>query len=311
MNTQLTTAVDRSWPVSTATVATPVITRWQRPDRRPSMERASRSSSGLPSDAPSRTTSVSAARTVPAVCSAATARALRRASWTAAAGDGGPSRVSSAPDGTTSNSGQRKRSSSRRRGEAEARITRPAATRPASRDDQRIRVGDDAGLGVDGAADELRQAERVPVRLAVPVREVPAHAVGDAAVDLGRALSAGIVLSRGGDEPPRRAEAGDERLVARHHREHLAEGAVDAAEEVQLTDLRHAGLHGHGPAGGEPIAHETVELPGEEQARRSLFQGFDQIDHDEIEALGSSLEVAAGVLRPDFRARVVEGTLVH
>ena len=56
----------------------------------------------------------------------ATARALRRASRAAASGEGASSSVSSAPLGTTSKSGQMKRSSSRRLGEAEARITRRA-----------------------------------------------------------------------------------------------------------------------------------------------------------------------------------------
>src|SRR5687767_8710979 len=183
--------------------------------------------------------------------------------------------------------------------------------RPRLGDDQGVRVGDNAALRVDLGADELGQAEAVLVRLAVPVGKRALDALGHQLVDHLHRLLARVDLLGRGDEAPRRAEARDEGLVARHHRKDVAQRAVDGREEVQLAHLRHARLHGHGTARREPVADERVELLGEEHARRPLFQGLDEVDRDEIEPLRRLFEVGAGILVPQFGPLVLEGALVH
>ena len=150
------------------------------------------------------------------------------------------------------------------------------------------------------------------MRRAVPVPEVGrVEPRRDQAVDLLRRLAAGIGAVGGQGEAPRRPEAGDEPLVGRHHGEDVPERAVDGAIEEQLVDLGHPGLHGHHPLVGEPAPDQAVELPGEQQAGRSLFQGLHQVDHDQVEALGGLLEIGAGVLVQQAGARVVKGAAVH
>ena len=59
------------------------------------------------------------------------------------------------------------------------------------------------------------------------------------------------------------------------------------------------------------IAHQGVELLGEELAGRPFLEGLDEVHHDEVEALGGVLEVRAGLLVEHARAGVVQGSLVH
>src|SRR2546426_3442005 len=95
-------------------------------------------------------------------------------------------------------------------------------------DDQRMGVGDDARLGVDRRADVLGDAEGVLVCHSVPVAKRGAgQPLGDELVDRLWVLRPWVHLLRGGDEPPRGAQARDERLGRRHHRKDLAQRAVD------------------------------------------------------------------------------------
>ncbi len=150
------------------------------------------------------------------------------------------------------------------------------------------------------------------VRGTVPVAEgIRVHARGYQGVDLGSRLRARVGALGGQDEAPWSAEAGDEALVRRDGREDLAEGPVHRAIEEQLVDLGHAGLHGHDPVVRQPIADQGVELGGEEQARRALFERLGQVHHDQVETLLGLLEVGAGVLMQHPGARVLEGALVH
>ena len=110
----------------------------------------------------------------------------RRRRWPAAGGTGGCS--SGMWLARTSNGMPSCPSSSRRRGEAEARMR----TGRAQVDDQGVLVGDDAVVLLDRLAEELGQAEAVQVRVAVPVAEVLGiQALGDEAVDLGRRTASG------------------------------------------------------------------------------------------------------------------------
>src|SRR6266850_2438536 len=307
MRTRLTTEAASSCPVRPSTTATPVRTSCSRARRRRSMPRAASASAGLPSTSEPTTTIVSAPRITPSPSRAATARALSSARRATAWANGPDVRVSSISAGTTWNSEQRELSNSRRLGEAEARtrIARPL------RDDQRVGIGHHAGLRVNGRPDVLGEVEGVLVRVAVPVGQRALDAVGDEPIDRGSVLLHGIDLLGGRDEAPRRAEAGDESLVARDHREDALEGPVDGAEESQLADLGHPGLHGHGAAGREPVADQRVELLGEEQARRTLFQGLDQVDADEVEALARLLQIGPRVLVTQLGPGVLERPLVH
>src|SRR5439155_477652 len=215
-------------------VPLPVMTSWVRPRSARSIVRASSASAGLPRARPSITTIVSAPSTSAAVRDAATVRAFLSARRATASGRATASSVSSTSLAMTSNGTPSDASSSRRRGEAEARIR--GTSRPPYQiggmgefdspmfldDDQRMGVGDDSRLGVDRRADVLRKAERVLVCQPVPVAQRRARQpLGDELVDHLRALGPRIDLLGGGDEAPRRTEAGDERLVGRDHREDL------------------------------------------------------------------------------------------
>src|SRR2546428_4561373 len=123
MRTRLATARVASRPVRVSTTATPVMTSCSRPRKRLSIARASSGPAGLPRASPSKTTTVSAARTTAPSTRAATARAFLNASWETASGVGPPGSVSSISLGTTSNSGQIWRRSSRLRGDADASTT--------------------------------------------------------------------------------------------------------------------------------------------------------------------------------------------
>ena len=120
MRTRLTTASEASRPVRLSTTATPVMTLWSRPRRRRSIARACSGSAGLPRAAPSRTTTVSAARTTASPARAATTRAFLSASPATASGVGPSSNASSISLGTTSNWEQMPLRSSRLRGDADA-----------------------------------------------------------------------------------------------------------------------------------------------------------------------------------------------
>src|SRR5438552_569563 len=123
MRTRLATARVASRPVRVSTTATPVMTSCSRPRKRLSIARASSGPAGLPRASPSKTTTVSAARTTAPSTRAATARAFLNASRETASGVGPPGSVSSISLGTTSNSGQIWRRSSRLRGDADASTT--------------------------------------------------------------------------------------------------------------------------------------------------------------------------------------------
>src|SRR6185295_12088597 len=308
MRTRLVTAVRSARPLRASTTATPVITSCSRPRRRRSIARACAGSAGLPSASPSIVTTVSAPRTMPSRRRAATARALSSARCATASASGPGASVSSRSAGITVNSATRERSSSRRLGEAEARIRMAGGVLG---DDQRVGVGDDARLGVDRRPDVLGQVERMLVGLSIPVPHGSLDSLADEPVDILDGLLAGVHLLGGGDEAPRRAEAGDEGLIARHHRKHLAERPVNGGIEVQLAELGHPGLECHGAARHQPVTDQRVELLGEEQAGRALLERLDQVYRDEVEALRGTLEIAAGVLVPGLRARVLEGALVH
>src|SRR5213592_2337590 len=99
------------------------MTSCSRPQSRRSIARASSGPAGLPKATPSRTTSVSAARTTAPSARTATACAFLNASPATASGVGSPQSVSSISLGTTSNSGQIWRRSSRLRGDADASTT--------------------------------------------------------------------------------------------------------------------------------------------------------------------------------------------
>src|SRR4029453_17134587 len=307
MRTRLATASVSALPERPSTTAMPVMTSCSRARRRRSIPRAVSASAGLPGTAPPTTTMVSAPRITPSRSRAATARALSSARRATAWGSGPGVRVSSISAGTTWNSAHRELSNPRRLGEAEARtrIARPL------RDDQRVGIGHDAGLRVDGRPDVLGEIEGVLMGVAVPVGERALDPVGNEPIDRGPVLLHGIDLLGGRDEPPRRPEARDEGLVAPQYREDVLEGPVDGAEDPQLADLGHAGLHGHGAAGREPVADQRVELLGEEQTRRALFQGLDQVDADEVEALARLLEISPGILVTELGPGVLERPLVH
>src|SRR4030095_13873508 len=183
MRTRLATEVVSALPERPSTTAMPVMTSCSRARRRRSIPRAVSASAGLPSTSPPTTTMVSAPRITPSRSRAATARALSRARRATAWGRAPAVRVSSISAGTTWNSEQRELSNSRRLGEAEARtrIARPL------RDDQRVGIGHDAGLRVDGRPDVLGEIEGVLVRVAVPVGQRALDAVGDEPV-YGRAI---------------------------------------------------------------------------------------------------------------------------
>src|SRR5256712_12190122 len=123
MRTRLATARVASRPVRVSTTATPVMTSCSRPRKRLSIARASSGPAGLPRASPSKTTTVSAARTTAPSTRAATARAFLNASRETTSGVGPPGSVSSISLGTTSNSGQIWRRSSRLPGEADASTT--------------------------------------------------------------------------------------------------------------------------------------------------------------------------------------------
>src|SRR2546428_151128 len=123
MRTRLATARVASRPVRVSTTATPVMTSCSRPRKRLSIARASSGPAGLPRASPSKTTTVSAARTTAPSTRAATARAFLNASRETASGVGPPGSDSSISLGTTSNSGQIWRRSSRLRGDADASTT--------------------------------------------------------------------------------------------------------------------------------------------------------------------------------------------
>src|SRR5947208_12713276 len=95
------------------------------------MARASPAPPGLPRACPSSTTTVSAPSTTPSPTRPATARALRAARRATASDVGPASSVSSISLGTTSNSRTIVASSSRRRGEPDARISLIARYRAA------------------------------------------------------------------------------------------------------------------------------------------------------------------------------------
>src|SRR4030095_16471515 len=281
MRTRLATEVVSALPERPSTTAMPVMTSCSRARRRRSIPRAVSASAGVPSTPPPTTTMVSAPRITPSRSRAATAWALPRARRATAWGRGPDVRFSSISRGTTWNSEQRELSNSRRLGEAEARtrIARPL------RDDQRVGIGHDAGLRVDGRPGVLGEVEGVLMGVPVPVGERALDPVGDEPIDRGPVLLHGIDLLGGGDETPRRAEARDESLVARHARKDLSEGRVDRAEEAQLANLGHSGLHGHGATGGEPVADQRVELLGEQKTGRALFQGLCQVNADVVGTL--------------------------
>src|SRR2546422_8947847 len=86
-----------------------------------------------------------------------------------------------------------------------------------SGEDQRVRVRDDSGLIGDSPADELREAEGVLVRRAIPVLERILDPLGDEPVHRLDVLPGRVDLLRGDDESPRRAKARDEALVAGDH----------------------------------------------------------------------------------------------
>src|SRR5689334_10626352 len=304
MVTRLITVSAASRPLTASTTATPVMTSCVRPQSVWSIARASAASAGLPSARPSMTTIVSAPSTTSAGRIVATALALRRARRLTASGSGTASRVSSTSLGTISNATPSEASSSRRRGEAEARVR--------LRDDQRVRVRDDARLGVDRGPDVLGDAEGVLVREPVPIAEARCRQpLGDELVDdLGR-LRPGIDLLCGGDEPPRRAEARDERLVGGHDRKDLAQRAMDRREKVELAELGHTRLQRHRAARRQTITHERVELLRKEEARWPFFQGLDEVDRDEVEPLGRALQVRPGILVADVGTGVLEHALVH
>ena len=148
--------------------------------------------------------------------------------------------------------------------------------------------------------------------LPVPVPEgCRVQALRDQPIDVGGRLPAGVLALRREDESPGRAEAGDEALIGRDHREDLAERPVHRPVEEDLVDLGHARLHGHDAAIREPVPDQRVELLGEEQARRALFQRLDEVDHDQVKAIGGLLEVGARILVQEPGPRVVERALVH
>ena len=97
----------------------PVSTSCARPESAASICAASRPSRGLPSAFPSRKTSVSAASTRPRPARAATSSAFLRASARTQA-SGSPETSSSTCAGRTENGTPMRRSSSARRGDAEA-----------------------------------------------------------------------------------------------------------------------------------------------------------------------------------------------
>src|SRR5262245_54441828 len=118
-----------------------------------------------------------------------------------------------------------------------------------------MRIRDHAVAGVERAAEELRQAEGVQMRLPVPVLEsVRVQTLRDQSIDVGGGLLARVLPLPGENEAPGRAETGDEPLVGRHDGEDLAESAMDGGEEEDLVDLRHARLHRHHALYGEPVA---------------------------------------------------------
>src|SRR5438034_8210485 len=210
--------VSAAWrPLAASSTAMPVMTSWVRPRSARSIVRASSASAGLPRARPSITTIVSAPSTSAAVRDAATVRAFLSARRATASGRATASSVSSTSLAMTSNGTPSDASSSRRRGEAEARIR--GTSRPPYQirgmgefdspmfldDDQRMGVGDDPRLGVDRRADVLRKAERVLVCQPVPVAQRRARQpLGDELVDHLRALGPRIDLLGGGDEAPDR-----------------------------------------------------------------------------------------------------------
>src|SRR5262249_41230860 len=257
-------------PVAASTTATPVMTSWIRPRSVLSIARASLGPAGLPRSRPSMTTSVSAASTTAIGRNCATTRAFLSASLAAASGSGTASRVSSMSLGTTSNETPSEARSSRRRGDAEARTTRvaPPTAADASNDDERVGVRDDPRLSVDRGADVLRDAERMLVRQTVPISQGRCRqTLRDQLVDRLRRLRPWVDLLGGGDEAPRRAEAGDERLVRRHDREDLTQRAMNRGEEVQLVQLGHAGVQGDGATRREAVADERIKLSCKQEAR--------------------------------------------
>ena len=160
------------------------------------------------------------------------------------------------------------------------------------RDAMATRLGEVLG---DRTAKVLGQGESVLMSLAVPVRQLALHAVGDEPVDGLGVLAPRIDLLAGQDEAPRCPEAGNERLVAGNDRENFAKRPVDRGEESLFTDLRHPRLHGEDAAGCEAVVDDPVELPAVEQAGRALLQRLDEIADDQVEAIAGPLEVGAGV----------------
>src|SRR5262249_50942425 len=250
MVTRLMAVSTAKRPVALSTTATPVMTSWVRARSVLSIARASSGSAGLPSARPSMTTIVSAPSTTALGRELATTRAFRSASRATASRSGRGSSVSSTSLGATSNATPRDANSSRRRGEADARISGPAPLTGGESDrgyggllvphgesghDQRMGVGDDARLGVDRRADVLGDAEGVLMSQTIPVAEDRRRqSFGNELVDDLRRLGPGVDLLGRSDEAPRRAEAGDEGLVRRDHREDFAQRAMDRREEVEL-----------------------------------------------------------------------------
>ena len=148
---EVTAAISTS-PVSDSTTAMPVVTPWSLPRRRRSISTASLRVTGLPSIAPSTTTTVSAPRTTPRPTLVATDEALRRAIRVAYCSARSPSSGESSvtSESTTSNSSPADSRISRLRGELDASTSRPSLPaqpilRPPASVSRRTRRGRSAG----------------------------------------------------------------------------------------------------------------------------------------------------------------------
>src|SRR6185436_4669520 len=277
MRTWLTTASASSRPAgSTSRSTTAVTTSWLRPRRARSIARASLREAGLPRGRPSSTTSVSAPRTRADVSPAAWSRAATSAAFAwarlaASVGAGTPGGSgSSIPLGRTSNGTPRRSRSSRRRGEAEARIRRTAGAAPAAAgllaDDEGLGVGDDAPRVGDDLPEKDGQAQHVLVRESVVEAHRPLHALSDPLIDDGRRQGRGVVALAAHREAPWGPQARDEGLVRPHEREDGLKRPVHRGVEVQLAELRHARLQRQRAVGRQTVAEELIELPGEQEA---------------------------------------------